>query len=154
MTISSRLTTARETMRQVLADCGVELARKGVTLPQNANLSDLAYYISLIFQSDFEWMFNFHKIDQFGNPHTENLGQPVAEGPQLYNPSFEMIPPFVFNFNENQNELNSQGLTDGAFGVYGGGTSGINPGFDLQQATTFIFNEEILPVTLEASNDN
>ena len=155
MKISERLQRIKASLRVSLADCRSALADKGVDMPLTAKVDDIATYIRLVFQSDFAWMFNFHKIDQFGNPHTINLGQPISDGLPFYNPGFELNTPLIiFDYNtHNQHEANSQGLTDGAFGVYKGG-SGLAPEFDMRGTTTFTFNEEILPVTLEAANED
>jgi precorrin-3B C17-methyltransferase len=45
--------------------------------------NDLTYvqvpkYIQQVYQSDFEFMFNFRNIDQYGNPHVPNTGQSIG----------------------------------------------------------------------------
>lgn len=161
MTVSERLQQLIDALQTSMADCKDVLLEKGVETPDSAKFSQLANYIRLIFQSEFEWMFNFQNIDQFGNPHTPNRGQSIPDGTveQFYlpmmkftvNPNWEseedsgyIHEPLIIDFNIENPVLTI--CPKGVFGTLSGMTRSISPDFDfINNLVMFDFNEDIFP---------
>lgn len=146
MTISERLQRVIDALHLSIDDCRDALKLKGVEMPDAAKFNTIADYIRLIFQSDFEWMFNFQDIDQFGNPRTPNKGQPIAPNTvsQFYNPEFVFDGNLMlFDFDIENVFVNKH---NGMFGTYDGLQNPISSEFAYDNSLIeFDFNENIYP---------
>lgn len=97
MTLLDRLNNIKYKISDSLNSIKIALTIKGVTTPESFKISDVANYIRLIYQEDFEFVFNFRDIDQFGTPHVPNTGQSIG-GMISINPLMKdvVIPEYVF----------------------------------------------------------
>lgn len=96
MTVSERLQQLIIALQNSISGCRTSLQEKGVAVPSSMKLNQISGYINLVSQtvSDFNWMFNFKDIDQFGNPYVPTTGNPIAPGKveQFYTPGYTLIP--------------------------------------------------------------
>ena len=168
MTVSERLQQIIDALQTSMADCKDVLLEKGVQVPDSASFSQLANYIRLIFQSEFEWMFNFQNIDQFGNPHTPNRGQPISPGAveQFYQPLMKFSVNPNFESEEDSGYIHSPAILDfpfenpvlticpvGVFGTPSNMTHQISPEFEfINNPVLFDFTEDIYPEIFHPEN--
>lgn len=98
MKLSERLNSLKYKISDSLANIKIALAIKGVKTPEAFKIADVANYIKLVYQEEFEFVFNFRDIDQFGSPHVPNTGQSIG-GMISINPTMEelIIPEYTFN---------------------------------------------------------
>lgn len=74
VTLLAKLKALRVTMENQHVDIIQALNEKGVVVSALNNAS-IAAYIRQIYQSEWEFFFNFKDVDQFGQPHTLQSGQ-------------------------------------------------------------------------------
>lgn len=127
MTLFEQLSEIKSKLTHSRTNIVAALREKGVNVEDEILISEVADAIERIFQSNFNFLFDFRSIDQFGNPHVPNTGN-AAYGMTGIDQSFAFIQPIVFNFHE---KIIQDSVTDlrGTFGV---GTVGFNPPFDLE----------------------
>ena len=78
MTMLDRLNSLKYKISDSLTNIKTALTIKGVKSPENLKITEVAYYIRQVYQEDFEFIFNFRDIDQFGDPHVPNTGQSIG----------------------------------------------------------------------------
>lgn len=78
MTLHERLTIVKNSLTNYMVSIKEALLIKGVKTPEHMTYSLVADYIRQIYQEDFEFVFNFLNIDQFGSPHIPNTGQSIG----------------------------------------------------------------------------
>lgn len=77
MTLRERLSVLKNILTNQMVRIKDALLIKGVKTPEHMTYSLVADYIRQIYQSEFNFVFNFSNIDQFGNPHVPNTGQSI-----------------------------------------------------------------------------
>jgi hypothetical protein len=130
MLLVEQLTAIRDRLRTSASDISVALGEKGVNVSTDILISDVAEAIRLIRQSDFNFIFDFRSIDQFGNPSVPNMGH-ESVGLEGINPSMEFQYPYGFDFLFDEPILNDLVIVvsgtgtdvDGAYWVIHGITS-------------------------------
>lgn len=78
MSLMSRLQDLKLKISNSLANIKIALTVKGVVVGNDLTISNVAKYIRQIHQEEFEFVFNFRDIDQFGSPHVPNTGQSIG----------------------------------------------------------------------------
>lgn len=78
MTLRERLAIVKNSLTNHMVRIKEALLIKGVKTPEHMTYSLVADYIRQIYQEDFEFVFNFLDIDQFGSPHIPNTGQSIG----------------------------------------------------------------------------
>lgn len=139
MTLLQQLTALRDRLRTSTSDIVIALGEKGVTVSSDILISQVADAIRLIHQSNFNFIFDFKSIDQFGNPHVPDMGYETT-GMTGIDQSFEFTYLDTIDFNEPMIWDSVEDLK-GAFGV---STVGFDPAFDLEpsmeELESFHFN--------------
>lgn len=87
ITLKQKLNSLISQLKATHADIIEALNEKGVVVEEIENNASIAPLIRKIFQSDWEFFFNFHEIDQFGQPRTLQSGQQTG-GFTLFHPAF------------------------------------------------------------------
>jgi len=87
ITLKQKLNQLITQLKATHADIIEALNEKGVVVDELESNASVAPLIRKIFQSDWEFFFNFKEIDQFGQPHTRQSGQ-QAGGFYLFHPAF------------------------------------------------------------------
>lgn len=97
MKLSTRINNIKLKLSSSLEQIKLALVIKGVTPSEKFSFTDVARHIRLIYQEDFEFVFNFRDIDQFGNPHVPNTGQSIG-GMVSITPSMDdiVVPEYAF----------------------------------------------------------
>ena len=127
MTLLEQLREIKEKLTRSRTDIVAAIREKGVTVEDEILISEMANAIRLIFQSNFDFLFDFRSIDQFGNPHVPNTGN-ATSGMTGMDQSFVFVQPIEFDFYEKI----IQDSVDNLRGAFGVGTVGFNPSFDLE----------------------
>ncbi len=78
MKLTERLSDIKFRLSSTLQNIRDSLLIKGVVTPEDLTYSLVPKYIRQVYQSDFEFVFNFRDIDQFGSPHVPNTGQSIG----------------------------------------------------------------------------
>ena len=143
MTLLERLNNIKDKMSDSLANIKIALTIKGVKTPETLKITEVAQYIRQVYQEEFEFVFNFRDIDQFGNPHVPNTGQSIG-GMISISPSMEDViyPEYTFN-----QEYNFDTVTVN-FGIEHGQSSISVSMDDLTVTELEPFNEPTIPEVL------
>lgn len=107
----------------------------------NYTLDELPDLIRMIFQSEFEFFFNFKNIDQFGHPRVPNRGRP-ASGLGPWNLETDFFNVYILDMSVPK--YTPQMPTVGQWGHWVGGCD-YNPSLKNISTITFEFNEDIFP---------
>lgn len=147
MTLLEKLNEIKARLDDALERLRVATEAKGVLVPKDTSVSDMAPYIERIYQSNFEFVFNFLDIDQFGNPHMPNTGQETG-GITGITPEMFDVAILEFLFKQLKTEASTT-LRNGAFGL----NIGSNVVFDFETnipkvETLEMFNELTVPEKL------
>lgn len=98
MKLTERLSDTKYRLTDILHNIVDALLIKGVVAPEGFTYTQVPKYIQQIYQSDFEFVFNFRDLDQFGNPHVPNTGQSIGGMIGLTpNMSDLIIPEYTFD---------------------------------------------------------
>lgn len=127
MTLVEQLNAIKQRLKSNVANIVTELREKGVAVDDNLLISQIAAAIRQIHQSDFNFIFDFRSIDQFGNPHVPNTGN-ATNGMFGMPSTLDVTTPVEFVYNES---VIADSVTN-LRGVFGIGTVGFIPSFNLE----------------------
>ena len=110
MKLIEQLTNIKDRLDSTIVLIKEALFLKGVDTPENLHYIQVPKYIKQIYQSDYEFLFNFQNIDQFGSPHVPNTGQSTGNMIGI-NPFYNElnIPEYSFETNFEFQNYNSYG---------------------------------------------
>lgn len=144
MTMLDRLNSLKYKISDSLASIRTALTIKGVKSPENLKITEVAYYIRQVYQEDFEFIFNFRDIDQFGHPHVPNTGQSIG-GMISISPYMDDLVIPSYNFSTTFDFKDSISCS-GTISRLNNNLSTSNP--DLSILTIEPFNEQTMPEEL------
>ncbi len=152
MTLYQKLNAILTSLNAGKEDVRAALSEKGVVIEGEFTERQIASFIRLIYQGEWEFFFNFKDIDQFGSPRTLQSGQPTG-GFNLFHPVLNINTELTtFDFSH---LLVLSGIpTTGQWGVWEGSNTPISAAMpDITIISLEGFNETVIAEEMHQYED-